>query len=101
QWWRLILESGRQKRSLATIRMGNIDVFGDIDTIRSEVPIMSLWRRRQAYSNASPIMNPFDVSDYRNHNYRRKKKVVQDAFITLTAPLLMLVAILIAWFLWY
>jgi hypothetical protein len=45
-----------------------------------------------------PIMDPFDFYDYRKHNFR-KKKMVQDAFIVLTAPLLMLVGMLIARFL--
>jgi hypothetical protein len=41
-------------------------------------------------------MMPFDFYDYRKHHFR-KKKMVQDAFILLTAPLLMLVGMLIAW----
>jgi len=46
------------------------------------------------------MIKPFDFYDYRKDNFRQKK-IVQDAFITLTAPLLMLVGMLISWFLWH
>jgi hypothetical protein len=39
----------------------------------------------------------FDFYDYRKDDFR-KKKMVQDAFVIFTAPLLMLVAMLILWF---
>lgn len=42
----------------------------------------------------------FEFYEYRKGNFR-KKKMVQDAFIVLAAPLLMLVGMLILWFLYH
>jgi hypothetical protein len=44
-------------------------------------------------------MDQFEFYTYHKKNYR-KKKMVQDAFIALTAPLLMLIGMLIAKFLY-
>jgi hypothetical protein len=45
-------------------------------------------------------MDQFEFYDYRKKKFHRNK-IVQDVFIVLTAPVLMLVGMVISWFLWH